>query len=62
LVTAIRFSDDLGDDGFSWIVDEPMTRTSHALAAEGKVWPVDPLRLAGGGRPGSVSRPGGRRE
>jgi hypothetical protein len=28
----IRFCDDLGGDGFSWIVDESMTRTSHALA------------------------------
>ena len=37
----IRFCDDLGQHGFSWIVDEPMTRTSHALAADGKVWLVD---------------------
>jgi hypothetical protein len=40
---AIRFCDDFGSDGFSWIVDEPMTRTSHALAADGKVWLVDPV-------------------
>jgi hypothetical protein len=40
---AIRFCDDFGPDGFSWIVDEPMTRTSHALAAHGKVWLVDPV-------------------
>ena len=39
----LRFCDDLGGDGFSWIVDEPMTRTSHALAAAGKVWLVDPV-------------------
>jgi hypothetical protein len=39
----IRFCDDFGSDGFSWIVDEPMSRTSHALAAEGKVWLVDPV-------------------
>jgi hypothetical protein len=38
-----RFCDDLGPDGFGWIVEEAMTRTSHALAAEGKVWLVDPL-------------------
>jgi hypothetical protein len=38
-----RFCDDLGADGFGWIVDEAMTRTSHALAAEGRVWLVDPL-------------------
>jgi hypothetical protein len=38
-----RYRDDLGRDGFSWIVDEPMTRTSHALAAGGRVWLVDPV-------------------
>jgi len=38
-----RLCDDLGSAGFSWIVDEPMTRTSHALAAAGKVWLVDPI-------------------
>ena len=37
------FCDDLGRDGFGWIVEEAMTRTSHALAAEGKVWLVDAL-------------------
>jgi hypothetical protein len=40
---AIRLCDDFGPDGFSWIVDEPMTRTSHALAADGQVWLVDPV-------------------
>ena len=39
----ISFCDDLGRDGFSWIVDEPMTRTSHALCADGQVWLVDPV-------------------
>ena len=39
----LRFCDDLGNDGFSWIVEEPMTRTSHALAAAGRVWLVDPV-------------------
>jgi hypothetical protein len=29
--------------GFSWIADEPMQRASHALAADGRVWLVDPL-------------------
>lgn len=29
--------------GFSWTVDEPMRRTSHALAHDGRVWLVDPL-------------------
>jgi len=40
----IRFCDERGADGFSWIDDEPMTRTSHALAADGRVWLVDPVR------------------
>jgi hypothetical protein len=38
-----RFCDDLGPDGFGWLVEEAMTRTSHALAADGKVWLVDPV-------------------
>jgi hypothetical protein len=38
-----RFCDDLAPDVFGWIVDEAMTRTSHVLAADGKVWLVDPL-------------------
>jgi hypothetical protein len=38
-----RLCDDFGPDGFGWIVDEAMTRTSHALAANGKVWFVDAL-------------------
>jgi hypothetical protein len=29
--------------GLSWVVDEPMQRASHALAADGRVWLVDPL-------------------
>jgi hypothetical protein len=29
--------------GLSWVLDEPMQRTSHALAAGGRVWFVDPL-------------------
>jgi hypothetical protein len=37
------FCDDLGSSGFSWVVNEPLTRTSHALAAAGKVWLVDPV-------------------
>lgn len=41
----IRICDDRGTDGFSWIVDEPATRTSHALAAGGRVWLVDPVRF-----------------
>jgi len=38
-----RFCDDLGADGFGWIVGEAMTRTSHALAGDGRVWLVDPI-------------------
>ena len=40
---SIRFCDDRGEHGFSWIVDDPMTRTSHALAANGHVWIIDPV-------------------
>jgi hypothetical protein len=38
-----RICDDRGANGFGWIVDEAMTRTSHALVADGKVWLVDAL-------------------
>jgi hypothetical protein len=41
----IRLCDDRGPHGFSWIVDEPATRTSHALAGDGRVWLVDPVRF-----------------
>ena len=41
----IAICDDRGTRGFSWIVDEPMTRTSHVLAWEGRVWLVDPVRF-----------------
>jgi hypothetical protein len=40
----IELCDDRGAAGFSWIVDEPATRTSHALADDGRVWLVDPVR------------------
>lgn len=40
----IRFCDERGAAGFSWIVDDPMTRTSHALADDRRVWVVDPVR------------------
>jgi hypothetical protein len=53
--------DDLGPDGFGWIVEEAMTRASHALAANGSVWLVDPLdwpeaiaRARGLGEPAGV--------
>jgi hypothetical protein len=38
-----RFCDDAGPDGFGWVVQEAATRTSHAIAADGKVWLVDAL-------------------
>ena len=31
------------DIGFSWVIDEAMTRTSHALVADGHVWLIDPV-------------------
>lgn len=56
-----RFCDDLGADGFGWVVDEPMTRTSHVLSADGHVWFVDALdwpeaveRALGLGEPAGV--------
>ena len=57
----IELCDDRGSEGFSWIVDEPATRTSHALADGGRVWLVDPVRddealerAAALGRPAAV--------
>ncbi|HZL47476.1 MAG TPA: hypothetical protein VFC30_00505 [Solirubrobacteraceae bacterium] len=29
--------------GLSWVMDEPMTRTSHALLDGGRVWLIDPV-------------------
>jgi hypothetical protein len=56
-----RFCDDLGPDGLGWLVEEAMTRTSHALAADGRVWLVDALdwpeaidRALGLGEPAGV--------
>ena len=37
-----RFCDELAI-GFSWLIAEPATRTSHALAAAGRFWLVDPV-------------------
>ena len=57
----LRICDDRGADGFGWIVDESMTRTSHALVADGQVWLVDALdwpaaveRALGLGEPAGV--------
>jgi hypothetical protein len=47
--------------GLSWVTDETVARTSHALVAEGRVWLVDPVdagdalkRVAGLGEPAAV--------
>jgi hypothetical protein len=56
-----RFCDDLGPNGFGWVVEEAGTRTSHALVAGGGVWLVDALdwpeaidRALGLGKPAGV--------
>ena len=33
------------DVGLSWVLDEPMQRTSHALADGGRVWLMDPVEV-----------------
>jgi hypothetical protein len=38
-----RWCDDRAAHGFGWMAEEAMTRTSHALAADGEVWLVDAL-------------------
>ncbi len=47
-MTAPMFCDE-SDGGFGWISPEPawMGRASHALAADGGVWLVDPVDFAG---------------
>ena len=40
------FVDEL-DGGFGWIADERLHRASHALAADGRVWLIDPLDAEG---------------
>jgi hypothetical protein len=56
-----RFCDERGARGFSWIAEERATRTSHALAANEKVWLIDALdwpeaveRACGLGEPAGV--------
>ena len=41
-----RICDEFGG-GFGWIVEETIGRTSHALAADGSVWLVDPVDVPG---------------
>jgi hypothetical protein len=55
-----RFCDEL-PFAFSWLVEEPATRTSHALVTDGRAWLVDPVdwapaleRLLALGRPAAV--------
>jgi hypothetical protein len=57
----VRICDDRGAAGFSWIVDEPMSRASHVLASDGRTWIVDPVddpavmeRVAALGEPQAV--------
>ncbi len=57
---AFRYCDETAF-GFSWVAEEPMTRTSHALATDGQVWLVDPVdwpeaieRARGLGEPAAV--------
>lgn len=47
--------------GMSWVIDEPLERTSHALVADGRVWIIDPVdrpdameRVAALGEPAGV--------
>jgi hypothetical protein len=56
-----RYCDDRGPRGVSWIVEEDATRTSHALAADGRLWLVDAVnwpeaieRACGLGEPAGV--------
>jgi hypothetical protein len=45
VVSAAASFCDAGEHGFGWVSREPpwMGRTSHALAADGRVWLVDPV-------------------
>ena len=59
-VPRIRSFDE-GEFGVSWVIDEALTRTSHALVDDGRVWLVDPVdvpeameRVAGLGTPAAV--------
>jgi hypothetical protein len=56
-----RFCDERGARGFSWLAEERATRTSHALAVDGRVWLIDALdwpeaveRACGLGEPAGV--------
>jgi hypothetical protein len=38
---------DEDESGFGWLIEERYARTSHALAADGQVWLVDPVDVDG---------------
>lgn len=42
-VTATLKTYDEFEHGLTWVVDEPIERSSHALVADGRVWLVDPV-------------------
>jgi hypothetical protein len=43
----VRFCDELDGAGFGWELEgERLHRTSHALAADGRVWLIDPVDVA----------------
>jgi hypothetical protein len=47
-------------DGFGWLEDRAMRRTSHALLVAGRVWLIDPIDGAGlEGRVRALGPPGG---
>lgn len=41
-MTRVRFVDEF-EHGFGWMESEPLRRTSHALAVDGRVWLFDPI-------------------
>lgn len=56
---SVRFVDEL-EDGFGWQEPARVRRTSHALAAEGRVWVIDPIEGEGvEERIHSLGRPAG---
>jgi len=45
--------------GLTWVVEEPMERAFHALAADGRVWFVDPLDVPELERAAALGKPAG---
>ena len=57
----VRFVDEIGF-AFGWIAPEPrfMQRASHAIAADGRVWLIDPVADEGAlGRARELGEPAG---